>query len=70
MNRDELKLHDEWLTAQEAYVKAKTKRKRGQPDPPELVAAKKKVDEMRSYWRRVGEAAGTRQAIAPIGRRN
>ena len=65
----DIELINEYKKARDALVKAKKLRKRGHPDPEALTAAKARVDELRTYWRRIGEAVGVRTPIAPIQKR-
>jgi len=60
---EEIELVLEWRKVRDAFVKAKKSRAK---DEGGYVKAKAAVDELRTYWRRVGEAAGTRTPVAPI----
>ena len=61
---EEIELILEWRDAQQAFVDAK--KKKGYRDTSEYAAAAKRVDELRTKWRRIGEAVGTRTPVPPI----
>lgn len=67
--RAELALELEWLDVSDAYVAAKAAwvaagAKPRTKEHEAYLAAKKKMSEMRTYWRRIGEAVGSR---TPVG---
>jgi hypothetical protein len=68
ISEEELSLYNEWAEVQKAFVKAKEKAAKDPAyrDSEEYQAAKQKMSTMRTYWRQVGEATGTRTPIAPL----
>lgn len=62
--RGGLELELEHLELLDAYTAAK---KNEAKDPDAYRAAKKAFTEHRTYWRRIGEAVGTRAPIGAIG---
>ena len=64
VSKDELKLLNEWDAVRDAFVKAK--RKKDYKDDAEYQKAAVLMDQMRSYWRGIGEYVGHRNPVAPI----
>ena len=64
--RAELALRQQWLDLQQAFYAAKARVEAGtiKRDSKEYRDAKRKFSEFRTYWRRIGEAVGTR---VPVG---
>lgn len=62
--RAEIALELEWLDVEARYLAAKASLPR---DDPEFIAAKQAMSEMRTYWRQIGEACGTRRPVNSIG---
>ena len=60
---DELELVNEWERVRSAFVASKERRS---SDPETYAAAKAEMSAMRTYWRQVGEAVGTRTPVAPL----
>lgn len=76
---EELKLVNEWEEARSAYVEAKAviaalptlEERSAARKAPEYQAIKRRMSEMRTFWRRVGEAVpegtpGHRSPVRPI----
>jgi hypothetical protein len=74
VNDDEIELAVAWRDARTAFVDAKTKAakaaKKGESykDDPDYQATAATMDELRTQWRRIGEAVGVRNPVPPIAK--
>jgi hypothetical protein len=68
ISEEELALYNDWAVAQKAFVKAKEKAVKDPAyrDSDEYRAIKQNTSEMRTQWRQIGEAVGTRTPVAPL----